>query len=424
MSSAKVSIWNQTIGYLYWDTPNQVAIFEADDSYVDASFNIAPFIQPDKNKLLSGGDFHQKFKGLIPTFNDSLPDAFGNTVFLEWMAKNNMSQSEMNPVERLLYVGRRGAGALEYEVGKDIPNISGEIDINELAGISDLIMKRKYRQEDHLHNPEALKNILTIGSSIGGAQAKILLAVNLDGKILAGDLMHKEPVNYYIVKLEHDPTSIWAREKNYVELVYNQMAAEAGVNVADSKLFIEGEKAHFASKRFDRVNNQKIHTQTVNALSGFYGRNTEFSYEQIFRIMESFKLPYEDFKQLYIQMVFNVAASNRDDHTKNFSFLMSADGTWKLSPAYDLTYPFDPYQSFKVPHQISINKKNIDISRADLVAVAKKVGIRGYHQLIDQVVEAVSTFTAKIAEYGLNVNTTDLIAKDLGRNAMRLKRTK
>lgn len=422
MSSAKITIWNKVVGYLVWDEPNQTAIFEADDDYLVAPFNIAPLIHGDKNAPLTGINFSPKFNGLPPCFNDALPDSFGNNVFKEWLEQNKIDQSELNPVERLLYIGQRGIGALEYHIGRDIPNITHIIDVNDLAAISDKIIKRKYDQRDYILNPEALKNILVIGSSVGGAQAKILVAINKKNELLAGDILHAEPVDYYIIKLEHDSSDIWLKEKNVVEFEYNQMAREAGLFVSESKLFHIDGKTHFASKRFDRVNNHKIHTQTVNALTGFYGRNTEFSYEEIFRIIEYLRLPYVNLEQLFIQLVFNVAASNRDDHTKNFSFVMNDKAEWSLSPSYDLTYPFDPYQNFNVPHQIAINGKTSNITRKDLETVAKKAGIRGYNKIIDRVVESVASFTKRIKPYDLNKNTVKLISKDLELNRKRLEK--
>lgn len=420
MSVLKITVWDKTIGYLYWDAPNQTALFEADDAYINAPFNIAPIIHRDKNDALRGYDFHDKFLGLIPTFNDALPDAFGNIVFKEWLEQMDMDQSELNPVERLRYVGIRGVGALEYHKGKEVPNITHNIDLDELSYVSDRILKRKYDQKDYLHNPAALKNILTIGSSVGGAQAKILVAITPEEQLLAGDIIHQQPVDYYIVKLEHDQQSIWYKEKNYVEFVYNQIAADIGINVASSRLIEEGGRAHFASKRFDRVQNQKVHQQTVNALTGFYGRNTEFSYENIFEIIDFLELPYINAEQLFMQMAFNVAASNRDDHTKNFSFLMNQKGQWSLSPAYDLTFPFDPYQSFNMPHQIAINQKTKQITRRDLEAVAIKAGIRNYNQIIDHVIEQMSTFENRIRQYELNQNSIQLINKELENNRLRL----
>ncbi len=421
MSSAKITIWDTVVGYIAWDDQQNTAIFEPAAEYLDSPINIAPIIHPNKKDLLFGNDFNEKFAGMIPTFNDSLPDSFGNIVFKEWLEQMDMDQSKMNPVERLLYVGKRGIGALEYHEDKEIPNITHNLDLGELSQISDKIIKRKYAQEDYMHNPEALKNILNIGSSVGGAQAKILVAITRESKkenekLLAGDVIHHIPVDYYVVKLEHDPKDIWYKEKNLVEYVYNEIARDIGINVADSRLILEGGRAHFASKRFDRVENKKIHQQTVSALAGFFGKNTEFAYENIFKIIEYLNLPHNDKEQLYMQMVFNVAASNRDDHTKNFSFLMDGNGKWSLSPAYDLTFPFDPYQSFAVPHQISINQKVKDITRDDLKSVAKKVGIINFNEIIDNVIEHVLTFPKRIKEYDLNKKTVELIMRDIQKN--------
>jgi len=416
MSTAKIKIWDTTVGYLYWDDPNNSVIFEADQQYLEASMNIAPIIHTDKSEVLMGSNFAEKFNGMIPTFSDSLPDSFGNVVFKEWLEMNDLDQSQMNPVERLRYVGERGIGALEYYESYEIPNISQNIDLEQLANISDKIIKRKYDQEDYLYNPQALQKILTIGSSVGGAQAKILVAMTPDDKLLAGDVLHDRQVDYYIVKLEHDPRDVWQKEKNYVELVYNQIATDIGINVAASRLIEEGGRAHFASKRFDRDQNTKLHKQTVSALAGFFGRNTEFSYENIFQIIEFLKLPYPDAEQLFMQMTFNVLSSNRDDHTKNFSFLMDQTGTWSLSPAYDLTFPFDPSRGFVVPHKIMINQKTKDITRKDIEAVAVKAGIRNYNQIIENVIDQVATFEKRIRQYQLNKRNVELILKDHARN--------
>ena len=122
-----------------------------------------------------------------------------------------------------------------------------------------------------------------------------------------------------------------------------------------------------------------------------------------------------------MQMVFNVVASNRDDHTKNFSFLMDEKGQWSFSPAYDLTFPFDPYQSFGIPHKISINNKVKGINREDLVVTAKKVGILNYNEIIDNIVDCVSTFSKRIKEYDLNQKTVQLVMADIEKNINRVK---
>lgn len=421
MSSAKVIIWNTTVGFLTWDEQSSATVFEPDPEYLKAPFNLSPLLHPNKEEFLYGFDFHARFEGMIPLFNDSLPDSFGNIVFKEWAEQQNLNRGKINPVERLLYTGNGGIGALEYHVSKDMQAARGELNPEELAVISDKIIKGEYHQTDYLLNPQALQNILSIGSSVGGAQAKVLLALPREEhggeqKFLAGDRLYQEPTDYFVVKLEHDRENAWSREKNRAEFVYNQMARNAGINVAESRLIFHADRAHFASKRFDRLNNQKIHKQTVNALTGFFGRNNEFGYEDIFRIMEFFKLPYDHKEQLFLQMTFNVLASNRDDHTKNFSFLMNREGQWSLSPAYDLTYPLDPYQSFDVPHKISINQKVNGIQKSDLQAVARKVGITRYNELIERVATSVQDFSGLAAQHNISTKTIRLIDKEIERN--------
>ena len=416
MSVANVKIWGKSVGYLYWDAPNNSAIFEIDEAYKEEPFNVAPLIHSTKQTLLEGRDFSAFFNGLPPTFNDSLPDSFGNIVFKEWLEYNNINQNKLNPVERLLYVGKRGVGALEYVVEKELPNIEHNIDLNELSAISDKIIKRKYEQKDNLNNPEALLNMLLIGSSVGGAQAKILVAINENNDLLAGDILHKEEVDYYIVKLAHDKSDIWGLEKNFVEFVYNQIAKAVGVNMSDSRLIEGGGSTHFASKRFDRVNGQKIHMQTLNAMTGFYGRNTDFSYEKTFKVLEFLKVPYAQKEQLFTQMVFNIAASNRDDHTKNFSFLMDTTGKWSLSPAYDVTFPIDPYSPFNTEHKMSINSKVKGITKDDILKVGKLVGINHPNQIIERVIDGLQTFESRIKQYQINKNTVKLILKSINSN--------
>ncbi len=419
MSVARVTIWGKTVGYLAWDGVKQVAIFEPDDEYLNTDFNLAPILHPQKKEILYGSNFHEKFGGMIPIFKDSLPDAFGNVVFKEWLDQKGLSEGEMNPVERLLYVGSRGMGALEYHVEKANPNIIQNIDLEELSQISDFIIKRKYQAEGGV---QSLENILKIGASVGGAQAKILVAKKQGSEeYLAGDVIHQGDFDYYIIKLGHDMSQIWYREKNIVEYIYNEIAREAGLNITDYQVIVQGERVHFQTKRFDRVNNVRWHAQTVSAMVGFYGRTHEFGYENMFKMIDYLQLNEENKRQLFLNMVFNVCASNRDDHTKNFTFLMSPDGDWSLSPAYDLTYPADPFQNFGMVHKITVNGKDRNINRKDLLKVADKVGMIGAGEMIDGVISAVEGFRGRAKNFDIEGKTIDLIWLELEKNLIRLK---
>ncbi|MGB1317830.1 MAG: type II toxin-antitoxin system HipA family toxin, partial [Flavobacteriales bacterium] len=309
----------------------------------------------------------------------------------------------------------RGTGALEYEPGKDVIGSISEVDFNELAEVSKKIIENKYEYSDFVKNQEALQHILTIGSSVGGAQAKVLVSVhNKTGELRAGDVLHQDAgFDYYIVKLAYDSETAWGAEKTSVEYAYHQMALECGIKMMPCELLETGDSLHFRTKRFDRVEGQKLHTQTLAALTSYSNRNVPFSYEQVFRIMERLQVSHRDKEQLFKQMVFNVASCNMDDHMKNFGFIMERSGEWKLSPAYDLTYPFDPYLPSMMFHKMSINGKTKNIKLNDVLAVGQLVGIRNAKGLVSQICAAVASFSTKAQQLKISKRTIKTVQAEL-----------
>lgn len=423
MSSIKVKIWDQSIGYVYWDAVNNRSLFELDESYQNSQLNISPLLINKKVKLHTSSIYEPIFQGLIPTIADSLPDYFGNRVFQTWLEQNQLQESDMNPLERLMYTGKRGIGALEYEPGKTIVNTIDSVDFAEIVEISEKIITNKYHYSDFLENQQALQNILTIGSSVGGAQAKILIAIHpITGEIKAGDVLHTDPsFEYYIVKLGHDAETQWGKEKTSVEYVYYLLAKEVGLTIFESKLIENQDNIHFLTKRFDRQNGEKIHFQTLLALTGYSNKTTAFNYEQCFVVLEQMNLKHSDKELLFRQMVFNVAACNMDDHMKNIGFIMDKSGKWSLAPSYDLTYPFDPYLPSLKFHKMNINGKSKLIEREDVVKLGKKVGIRNCTAIIDEICEVVLQFEQKALNHAvISESTRKVITKDIGQSVRRL----
>lgn len=415
MSNVRVRIWNRTVGYLTWDSRSNTAVFELDDDYRNAPFNLSPLLIDKGQRLHFGGTYDGPFVGLPPLISDSLPDRFGNRVFQEWLTQNNYQLNDLNSVDRLMYVSNRGTGALEYEPGKDVMGSVSEVDFNELAEVSKKIIENKYEYADFVANQQALQHILTIGSSVGGAQAKVLVAIHREtGELRAGDVLHSDPAfDYFIVKLSYSSDTPWGTEKTSVEFVYHQMAKEVGLRMMPCELLEVDGSVHFKTMRFDRVEGQKLHTQTLAALTGYSNRNIPFSYENVFRVMERLQVSHRDKEQLFKQMVFNVASCNMDDHMKNLSFIMGPNGDWKLSPAYDLTYPFDPYLPSMMFHKMSINGKTKDINREDVLAVGRLVGIRNAKGVVDGIREAVSTFQTKASELSVSKRTRESIQAEI-----------
>lgn len=415
MSSVKVRYHDLTVGYLTWDAMGNQAILELDEDYMNSPIDLAPFTIDKNLPIHYARDTQAVFQGLHPFLADSLPDHFGNRVFQEWLLKNDYKLADLNPVDRLMYVASRGMGALEYEPAREVPNVIEHIDFNSLARVSEKIIQGKYDYSDFLANEEALQNILRIGSSVGGAQAKVLVAIHDKSKeIRAGDVLHDDPeFRYFIVKLAHDTGTPWGQEKTVIEYVYHLMAKKAGIQTSVLELMYEEGVNHLRIERFDRLHGERIHMQTLMALSGHHDRRVAMPYEDCFRLMTALKMSHSDMVQLYRQMVFNVYSRNMDDHSKNISFLMNKQGEWRLSPAYDITYPFDPYLPSLQVHKMSVNGKVKGITDEDLLAVAKKVGVRAAHGVLHQVREAVSGFADLAIEFGVSERTVDLVGGSL-----------
>jgi serine/threonine-protein kinase HipA len=200
-----------------------------------------------------------------------------------------------------------------------------------------------------------------------------------------------------------------------VEMAYYLMAKEAAIEMTDCKLLEENDRAHFMTKRFDREPGKgKLHVQSFCAIAHYdFNEITLFSYEQLFETMRSMRLPYTDAEQLYRRMVFNVMARNCDDHTKNFSFIMEKTGQWKLAPAFDVCHAFRPGSSWVSQHSLSINGKRMNISRDDLLEVAKKMNIKKADAIIDQVHAAVSKWNEFAEQTNVKKDLKEAISKTL-----------
>jgi serine/threonine-protein kinase HipA len=402
MSNAKINIFGKTFGYISWNEEFSTSVFELDENFNLDIFNPAPFIIKPQIRKYLGNDFDEIYNGLFPPFIDSLPDSFGNKVFTAWMNEKGLEKKDFNPVERLLYIGNRGMGAFEYEKGKELGR-SSDINLNEIATLANEIVKGKVNlSKKEIKNLEGIVNFG--GASIGGAQAKILLGEQ-GNRFVPGDIEYDKPTDYYVLKLTNNDGTDWSTNKNKIEFVYNELARKAGINVAHSKLIELDGMHHFASKRFDRINGEKLHAQTFFALSGKFTRSQRFDYKHLFKLLDYFKSDAATKQSLYKQMVFNILSGNTDTHYKNFGFLMNKHGQWNLSPAYDLTFPNDPFQSTLSLHFAEVNGKRTEITRDDFLAVAKDVGILKPIPLIEEVENSLSTFwqEAKAADIDSSV---------------------
>ncbi len=397
---AKVKIWNNLVGIVYWDKNRNIGVFEYDSSFVDKELEVSPLLMPVKEGVIY--DFpalnFETFKGLPPMIADSLPDDFGNHIMNTWLSQQGKTIDDLLPTERLGYVGKRGMGALEYEPVLDkSEEYTSDINLEELVNIANKVLASKNSTEFQSIDSNALSKILRIGTSAGGARAKAILAFDEKNRIYKpGDIIHDENHSYWLLKLDGVSDKQLGDPKGYgkIEYAYYNMAKECGIEMSLSKLLHEHDRAHFITKRFDRTDEGgKVHLQTLSGLTGMnYKQANMYSYEQVFTVLRQLRLPHKSIEQQFRRMVFNIVARNQDDHVKNISFLMDKTGAWSLSPAYDLTYSHNPVGTWTNKHQLSVSGKRDEFTIDDLLKVGKENNIRNRKSIISDIVEVVSNW--------------------------------
>lgn len=398
-SAANVLLWGKRIGAVAWNADRQIAEFEYTPSFIESGFNLSPFVLPRRRGIFSFPGLNpETFRGLPGLLADSLPDRFGNALIDVWLARQGRSPGDFSSVERLCYIGSRGMGALEFKPALvRQATRTAPVELAELTKLANRVLNDREALEVSLDEgeEEALNTIIRIGTSAGGARAKALIAWNPGtGEVRSGQVTPPPGFGQWILKFDGISDKVLGDPQGYgrIEYAYHLMAVEAGIEMKESRLLEEGGRAHFMTRRFDRnEDGTKIHMQSLCGLAHYdYNRAGEHGYEQVFAIIHKLQLGYQALEEMFRRMTFNVVARNQDDHTRNIAFLMDTDGKWRLSPAFDLTWAFNPNSRWTNLHQMSINGKREGITRDDLAAIAKQYGIKKSARIIEKVVGAVN----------------------------------
>jgi serine/threonine-protein kinase HipA len=426
ITTAFINIWKKRVGAIAWDSENRLAQFEFEPSFLKNNLDLSPLKLPiDKARyqIFSFPELRDTttFKGLPGLLADVLPDKYGNSMINAWLSINGRPANSMNPVELLCFIGKRGMGALEFEpVEPIVSNNATKIELHALISIAQTILSGREDFKTSLthHETKALSDILKIGSSAGGARAKAVIAFNEEtNEIRSGQTDAPKGFTHWLLKFDGVTDQQLGTSLGYgrIEMAYYLMAKAAEIEMTECRLLEENRRAHFMTKRFDRENSKdKIHVQSFCALAHYdFNEITSFSYEQLFETMRRMLLPYTDAEQLFRRMVFNVLARNCDDHTKNFSFCMNQSGKWKLSPAFDICHSYRPESMWVSQHSLSINGKRQDITRDDLLTVAKNMNIKKAGAIISQISEVVYKWTDFAEQTNVNTIMRDAISKTL-----------
>lgn len=403
-NDARVILWGSLIGAVTWLEDREIGVFQYSPDFLQSGIELSPISMPLAEFPYEFPALARNtFKGLPGLLADSLPDKYGNAIIDAWLASQNRTAASFHPVERLCYVGSRGMGALEFEPATlGPPSSQRTVEVASLVDLVNQILDERaslggvFSGDD---DREAINDILRVGTSAGGARAKAILAWNPEtNEFRSGQVDAGPGFEHWIMKFDGVSSprdSEIATPKGYgkIEYAYHLMALKAGIQMMPSRLHQEGSRSHFMTKRFDRTaRGGKLHMQSLGALAHFdYRQPASYSYEQAIQVIQRLGLPRKDAKQQVLRAFFNVVGRNCDDHVKNIAFLMNRRGERSLSPAFDVTYAWNPRGEWTSRHQMSINGKREGFEREDLLMLAGKAGIKRSRasQMLDRVIEAV-----------------------------------
>lgn len=393
---AEVFLWGTRVGAVAWEADLELGFFEYDPKFLSAPVEIAPLTLPRRPRVFSFPELaRNSYHGLPGLLADSIPDRFGNLLIDRWLEERGRDVGSFTPVERLCYVGRRGMGALEYRPAlRETADQAESVEVAELVRLANRVLNDRARLNETLSSDsgahdassdrDALRQIIAVGTSAGGARAKAVVAWNeATGEIRSGQADAPRGFQHWLLKFDgvaHNADKELADPQGFgrVEYAYSSMAKAAGIEMTECRLLEENERAHFMTRRFDRTDDgDKLHMQSLCAIAHYdFNQAGAYSYEQAFSVARRLGLDASAREEMARRMMFNVLARNQDDHTKNIAFLMNRSGEWTLSPAYDVMCAYNPRGDGTSRHRMALSGKRDGFTRDDLLAAAAAADLR------------------------------------------------
>lgn len=429
-NSVEVKLWGTTIGYLGYPPNSKHAVFEYAPAFMKSDIYISPLMMkhPPANHYFENISF-RTFKGLAGVFADSLPDKYGNQLIDQFMAKKQISPEDISTLDRLLYIGDRAMGAVEYYplAFEDERSEALALDVQTLSQLAEMVVKHKDTLQEKLADAKTSQDALSfirVGSSAGGARSKALVVQKEDGRLYDGTRLYHEPCSYWLLKFDSSSNSdrdhADPKGMTKVEYIYSLIAQKCDIDIPQTKYIETGDDFHFMIERFDRRNeggkSSKLHYVSWAGLTHFDRDSTgAYTYEQLVMSVRKMGLGQSAVTEVFKRAVFNIVGRNQDDHTKNFGFLMDKSGTWRLSPAFDLTYSYDPTGSWTKVHQLKLNGKQDDFTMQDIIAFGSYCNLssKKSQEILTSTQTHFSGFDALAKEYDVDDALRETVVANL-----------
>lgn len=416
------------VGALAYDSRNGLCTFEYSPQWLETGIEISPRHMPlGRKKYIFPNLSRDTYKGLPSVFADTLPDDFGNAVINAWLVRQGRSPSSFTALERLLYIGERGMGALEYSPGlersstKQLP-----LEMESLVTMAQQVVDQRSQISSELSEGDDsfLNDIFQVGTSAGGARPKAVIGINKGrNHIVSGQLELPKGYEHYLLKFDGVAESSRQQQTfgdpqgfGRMEYAYYLMAIDAGIDMTPCELLHENGRAHFMTKRFDRLQasngEQKIHYQSLCSMDhADYKQPGSYSYEQLFSLMRYLRLPRAQAMQMFRRMAFNIIARNHDDHSKNFGFILSPEGGWQIAPAFDVAYSYKKDSPWVNNHQLSLNGKRDQFVKADLLQIASR-----FEKEARLIIEETQDVVANWKRYAAEAEVDEVFANEIAAN--------
>ena len=400
VQTCQVRLWGRIIGATYWDPHHALAAFEYEPAFQASGIQVAPLKMPLSARVFRFPALvNTPFGGVPGLLADSLLDGFSRAALEQWCVRER--RIELSPVEHLCYIGNRGMGALEFRPAiRNTTRGSAALDVRLLTDLAQHVLDLRDGLKIRLRACEydyarALDDVLRVGTSARGARAKAVVAWNpVTGELRSGQARAPEGFEYWLLKFDavsHRPMQRSSKPcYGRIEYAHALMAAAANIDVPACRLLHVDDRSHFMIQRFDRHGGDKLHMQSLFGLRHMGEHAGTYGYHHAFEVLESLALAENAFRELFRRMTFNVLVHNIDFHAKKIAFLMNKAGQWSLAPAFDLVAAYDPSSAKGTGHSMTINGRRDDITRHDLLEVARRFRVPDAEEILMEATDIVA----------------------------------